>query len=1225
MNKDGLKKIYLIKSAGYEFADIDISDNTLLLGESGVGKTTLMRAVLFFYTMDYSDSVLNLTSETKKSFNDWYFKEHNSQIIYEYTKGQNRYLFVVSKTSKLHYTFIDITSQDIGVRELFIDANKPVNFEKLNENIQKNSLPSCTTTIKERYINIFHKKDEFGKKVKTDAPVDFSLFEDVKSRKEFARTLSNIFASSSIKSTNIKKTIVSLIDNSTAKVALFDIKMNLDRFAKEKKEIEKFEKKIPTIEELASEYGRYQENKKEFKTLANKVEYIQKHSVFKLQEINSKLHDKIKEKDEQTQKYNLKREMLEDEKTDKKTDIAITSSNLEKLIKKEEQFKTKNISYLLEEQNKEQNYKDEKEMLIKRYEALTSNVKDIELKYEYILSNLQKAYNANKYNLEKELSKELDKENENINTLIQNKERQIQKETSGYVYEKVELEKKDKELNKEFAQLNKKQGQMQHFPFNKEKIANYEESIKTYEKKLLEVQSSIIHNDIDIKEVEKEIQNIKESLSLAIKTLNENYEKTKNQLLDKKSTIEKKLDFDSQNLYGYLNKNDVKNKEKIVTYLKDEILFTQKNFSVKEGVDDNSVFGLTIEFEEEFSHEYEQEKLLKELDLVKTEIKELNKYTQKSKHKLEDEASLQTKEKNRQRSVLYKTKDELITTQKSYIKNKSEAEINLSEAKKEANRLREDALKELNNSFISLEEQRKNISYRLEVLTKEIESKTASINKYVSDEIKKSKDNITTLKVTYTQKIDALKEKLKEDEKRYNDEKLEVLKENGVDKKVLQDIKQQEKNISLKLSDIEKNRQYVYSFLEIKPELEKIPYYKKELEQLESQLKDISKKIEHLTIEYKNADKKMLDSIKELESKKENIESFLNRYNNTIQDQDIQKTINNVAILNFSMEIQKVDVEDINTLINLFKDIKANEAQIKALVISSLKDLKPDNLFKIDIPMDFIEDIEYTKTAKELVEYIQKDKLTPLKDALSEQFKGEIRKITKELDIFNDALLDIYAQIKSLGNVMAKAVKSFNVIDSIEIRQEETNNNILNTLKSLSEFYDNHSDSFLNGLFDITMQDNKKVKKELDEKIMELVELLNTSKEYLELEDGFVLEFRIVEKGNNLKWRQNIDDIGSNGTSTLVKSIINISMLQMVSKNIVKDRFLVSHCVLDEIGTISTDYFKELKEFVNRSGFVFLNGMPIEDDMLISMYPTIYVGQNRNNYSKMILASKMEI
>ena len=116
-----------------------------------------------------------------------------------------------------------------------------------------------------------------------------------------------------------------------------------------------------------------------------------------------------------------------------------------------------------------------------------------------------------------------------------------------------------------------------------------------------------------------------------------------------------------------------------------------------------------------------------------------------------------------------------------------------------------------------------------------------------------------------------------------------------------------------------------------------------------------------------------------------------------------------------------------------------------------------------------------------------------------------------------------------------------------------------------------------------------------------------------------------MENGHDLKWRQTLSDIGSNGTSTLVKSIINISMLQMVSKNSIKESPLLSHCILDEIGTISTDYFKELKDFVNQSGFVFLNGMPIEDDMLISMYPTIYVGQKHANYSRMILASSMEI
>ena len=119
MSRDGLKKIYLIKSAGYEFSEVDLSDNTLLLGESGVGKTTRMRAALFFYTMDYSDAALNINPDTKKSFNQWYFREHNSHIVYEYTKDESRFLFIVSRSVKLHYTFVDLTNSSLTIKELF--------------------------------------------------------------------------------------------------------------------------------------------------------------------------------------------------------------------------------------------------------------------------------------------------------------------------------------------------------------------------------------------------------------------------------------------------------------------------------------------------------------------------------------------------------------------------------------------------------------------------------------------------------------------------------------------------------------------------------------------------------------------------------------------------------------------------------------------------------------------------------------------------------------------------------------------------------------------------------------------------------------------------------------------------------------------------------------------------------------------------------------------------
>ena len=175
MSNDGLKKIYFIKSAGYEFAEIDLRDNTLLLGESGVGKTTIMRAVLFFYTMDYSDSILNLTSDTKKSFNDWYFREYNSHLIYEYTKGESVFFFVVNKSGKLKYSFIDVSNTSLGVKDLFLEDNKPVTLEKLTEKVQKSNLPNYHTSIKERYINTFHKRDMYAKKIKQEYPVDFSL------------------------------------------------------------------------------------------------------------------------------------------------------------------------------------------------------------------------------------------------------------------------------------------------------------------------------------------------------------------------------------------------------------------------------------------------------------------------------------------------------------------------------------------------------------------------------------------------------------------------------------------------------------------------------------------------------------------------------------------------------------------------------------------------------------------------------------------------------------------------------------------------------------------------------------------------------------------------------------------------------------------------------------------------------------------------------------------
>jgi len=314
--------------------------------------------------MDYSDGLLDLSADTKKSFNDWYFKAHNSHIVYEYTKDGSRFLFVVSKSGKLHYTFIDLTNREIDVKALFIDDNMPVNLEKLHEKIQKNALPNYTTTLRDKYITTFHKRDSNNKKIKQDSTVDFSLFESINSTKEFAKTLSNIFISSKVNSRSIKKSIVSLIENSEAKIDLNEIKINLAEYVAHKDEIEKFEKKIPAIKKLAQKQDDYNAKRKEFRELANELFLIEQQLSHKMQEISLQI-DSLDEKEQELQKkFAIESGILQEKIEEIKKATIEEETLLRELQTKAKEYKAKDIESLVEEHEREKSYKTELEIML---------------------------------------------------------------------------------------------------------------------------------------------------------------------------------------------------------------------------------------------------------------------------------------------------------------------------------------------------------------------------------------------------------------------------------------------------------------------------------------------------------------------------------------------------------------------------------------------------------------------------------------------------------------------------------------------------------------------------------------------------------------------------------------------------------------------------------------------------------------------------------------------
>src|SRR5690625_2923849 len=112
-----LNKIVFINSASVQYAEMELDGNVHLTGTQGVGKSTLLRAILFFYNADKIK--LGIPRE-KQSFDEYYFPYQNSYILYEVVKEEVPYCVLAYKVNgKTAFRFIDSAYK----RELFIDQD----------------------------------------------------------------------------------------------------------------------------------------------------------------------------------------------------------------------------------------------------------------------------------------------------------------------------------------------------------------------------------------------------------------------------------------------------------------------------------------------------------------------------------------------------------------------------------------------------------------------------------------------------------------------------------------------------------------------------------------------------------------------------------------------------------------------------------------------------------------------------------------------------------------------------------------------------------------------------------------------------------------------------------------------------------------------------------------------------------------------------------------------
>ncbi|WP_460546188.1 ATP-binding protein, partial [Echinicola sediminis] len=237
-----LNKIVFINSAAIPYAEIQLDGNIHFIGTQGVGKSTILRAILYFYNAD-SRKLGIPKGPTVKNFADWYLGYGNSFVIYEVAKETGAFCIIAYKSqNRLCYRFIDTSYK----AEYFIKDNGEAysNWDAIREKLDADrinisSIVNSYDQYREILYGNFKGKKEFKK---------YALLE-TKQYKNIYRTIQNVFLNTKLDANEIKQTIISSIEENHISIDLDKYQHHLKGFETELNDIKRF--RFPSVQKQA--------------------------------------------------------------------------------------------------------------------------------------------------------------------------------------------------------------------------------------------------------------------------------------------------------------------------------------------------------------------------------------------------------------------------------------------------------------------------------------------------------------------------------------------------------------------------------------------------------------------------------------------------------------------------------------------------------------------------------------------------------------------------------------------------------------------------------------------------------------------------------------------------------------------------------------------------------------------------------------------------------------
>ncbi|MDW5288777.1 ATP-binding protein [Formosa sp. PL04] len=1187
-----LNKIVFINSASVKYAEIELDGNVHLIGTQGVGKSTLLRAILFFYNANKSK--LGIPRE-KKGFDDYYFEYQNSYIIYEIIKDNIPFCVLAYKVNgKVAFRFFNSGYK----RALFVDDNNRAfeSWDKIRNAFGKEI----------HYTSLISSYEEFRKIIYGDnkgLKSDFRKYALVESKQyqNIPRTIQNVLLNSNLEAKFIKDTIINSLNEDEFTIDIENYSKNhLRDFESQINDIKIWFKKNKKgqivvrnqADKIIDKYRVFNFLKREKKelalNLAGRMDFIEKEkptlSVSFIEE--NKVLNELFNKKENLEKIHKRREQ------DLISKMYSISEKLKETAKKEAEYNAKNIHVIIEEVSKKETLMTEQKTLENEKNLLTSKFTEVNQKYEALISQLKNKQQEFTNHKDAEINKlrsDFVEDKTSLFEIYENLIKQIKEDNKA---EKEQFVNELQGFVDDENRIKRKKAELKHQIFFVTEIENCKEETKELNAKISS-SKNIVFNAINEtttlrKEWDLEVKDVKRVFDLKV----DKDKITQLKYREKIQAIENKIKQSKSSLYGWLHDN-IPNWENNIGKVIDEeqVLFnTELNPKLSDNKSSN-VYGLELNLSAIKSRvktvkEYHQEidEYNVKVNDVQKSISELNSVNETDLQKLKIRFKKKLKE-------LKETiaENEYIASQSEdrLKKNKIELEDWMEKSNSEKATILQNSENDLDKIVVrksksqeNLEKLKKGINRKISLKETERNKEISVLEKIISDKIENINTSVFKLKEESELRINVLQKN-----------KITELDDKGADTKRLSLIDDNLNEINRLLNDINTKETIVIEFKKDKRELfDKVPQLKADKISLEKKqatiLEEHRIELQKFIHKYQHQ-KEMVESIKLkidlfeadlnafVEFKKSDafveIESFI--FNPIIVDNHFKTAVVLIKDI-FEKHSRSLQVyEDLRQAVNLFNG-----------------NFDEHNVFRFVIKLISKED--FLIFSADLKEFIEADKISEYETRVNRRFADIIQLIGRETTELNSKEAEIEKIIKKINDDFL--TKNFvEAIKEMEMRTEKSSNPIVKLLIEIKDFNDENSLILGETNLFTCSNSNSKNQKAVDllkQLVNELGKHKNSS---LTLSESFDLQFRIVENDNDSGWVEKLSNVGSEGTDVLVKAMINILLLNVFKESAskkIKDFKL--HCMMDEIGRLHPNNVKGILRFANERNILLINGSP---------------------------------